>query len=98
MPADHGDALASPLQRLERAVDALDPVVRELPGTRLLVDLSRTHAVAYYRGLQISIDLKVDGTPTSVTDGGSVDWAGRLLSNRREQLFTSGIGLERLLP
>jgi hypothetical protein len=98
MPADHADALASPLRRLERAVDALDAVVRELPGTRLLVDLSRTHAVAYYHGLQISIDLKVDGTPTSVADGGSVDWAGRLLSNRREQLFTSGIGLERLLP
>jgi hypothetical protein len=97
MPKDHAEALASRLRRVERAVDALDPVVREAPQARLLVDLSRTHAVTYYNGLQISVDVEVDGVPTNFADGGSVDWAGRLLSNRREQLFTSGIGLERLL-
>jgi hypothetical protein len=97
MPSGDAEALASRLRRVERAIDALDPVVREFPDARLLVDLSRTHAVTYYRGLQISIDVEVDGAPLSVADGGSVDWAGRLLSNRREQLFTSGIGQERLL-
>jgi hypothetical protein len=97
MPSGDAEVLASRLRRVERAIDALDPVVREFPDARLLVDLSRTHAVTYYRGLQISIDVEVGGVPASVADGGSVDWAGRLLSNRREQLFTSGIGLERLL-
>jgi len=97
MPSGDAEALASRLRRVERAIDALDPVVREFPGARLLVDLSRTHAVDYYRGLQISVDVQVDGAVIEVADGGSVDWAGRLLSNRREQLFTSGIGLERLL-
>jgi hypothetical protein len=57
----------------------------------------RTDAVSYYRGRQVSIDAELGGEMVNVADGGSVDWACRLLSNRREQLFTSGIGLERLL-
>lgn len=97
MPPGDAEALTSRLRRLERAIDALAPVMREFADVRVLVDLSRTHAVAYYQGLQISIDVEVDGASAEVADGGSVAWAGRLLSNRREQLFTSGIGLERLL-
>jgi hypothetical protein len=97
MSAADAEALASRLRRLERATDALRQFVDGIPRARLLVDLSRTHAVTYYRGLQISIDVDADGVHRSVADGGSVDWAARLLSNRREQLFTSGIGLERLL-
>ena len=32
-----------------------------------------------------------------MADGGSTDWTQRLLSDRAERLFTSGIGLERLI-
>jgi len=71
--------------------------VAELNGM-LLVDLTRTHAVGYYDGLQLDIDGTTDGEPLDLADGGSVDWAARLLSDRREHLFTSGLGLERLLP
>ncbi len=98
MPAQDADAVASRMRRLERAVDALRSVVGGFTGANLLVDLTRTHAVSYYRGLQMRIDVELGGKAVNVTDGGSVDWAGRLLSNRREQLFTSGIGLEWLLP
>jgi hypothetical protein len=33
----------------------------------------------------------------SIVDGGSVDWTQRLLSDRRERLFVSGLGLEMLV-
>jgi hypothetical protein len=96
MPDADADALASRMRRLDRAMDALGPTVGGFAGARVLVDLTRAHAVSYYRGLQMSIDAELDGEMVNVADGGSVDWAGRLLSNRREQLFTSGVGLERL--
>ena len=40
----------------------------------LLVDLTRTHAVGYYDGLQLDIDGTTDGEPLDLADGGSVDW------------------------
>jgi hypothetical protein len=75
----------------------LTPIVDGFGG-RLLIDLTRTDGIAYYDGLQLRIDATWRGTEREVADGGSVDWAARRLSDRREHLFTSGIGLERLLP
>jgi hypothetical protein len=91
-------ALGRRLHRLERAMDAVRPLAAHTPGVRVLTDLSRTHATGYYDGLQLRIDVEVDGEMRDVADGGSVDWMQRLLSDRREALFTSGIGLERMLP
>jgi len=45
--------------------------VAELNGM-LLVDLTRTHAVGYYDGLQLDIDGTTDGEPLDLADGGSV--------------------------
>jgi hypothetical protein len=84
------------LQRLEGAVEALAPLRGEFPESRILVDLTRWHAVEYYSGLQLQIDATVDGVVQNLADGGSVDWAARVLSDRSERLFTSGLGLERL--
>ena len=97
LPADIPRRLGRRLRRLEVAAEALAPVVAELDG-ELLIDLTRTHAVGYYDGLQLNIDGVTDGEPLELADGGSVDWTARLLSDRREHLFTSGLGLERLLP
>ena len=97
MPAPVARQLGRRLYRLEAAVDALTPVAGAAVGVRLLVDLGRTDAVGYYRGLQLRIDAVHEGLPREIADGGSVDWAAQLLSDRHEQLFTSGVGLERLL-
>lgn len=85
------------LRRLELVAQTLEPIV-SAGGGRLLVDLTRTDGVAYYDGLQLRIEASLNGESHELVDGGSVDWATRLLSDRREHLFTSGIGLERLLP
>ena len=97
LSADIARRLGRRLRRLELAAEALEPVVAEFNGM-LLIDLTRTHAVGYYDGLQLGIDGITGGDPLELADGGSVDWAARLLSDRREHLFTSGLGLERLLP
>jgi hypothetical protein len=37
-----------------------------------------------------------EGNDAGLVDGGRTDWTQRLLSNRKERLFTSGIGLSLL--
>jgi hypothetical protein len=93
---DVAERLGRRMRRLEAATDALRAIVAKF-GATLLIDLTRTEGIAYYEGLQLRIDATWNHAPRELADGGSVDWAGRLLSDRREQLFTSGIGLERLL-
>jgi hypothetical protein len=96
MPSDLARRLGRRLRRLELAAQALTPIVAQSNG-RLLIDLTRTDGVGYYDGLQLRIDAAVGGEELELADGGSVNWAARLLSDRHEHLFTSGIGLERLL-
>jgi hypothetical protein len=96
IPPDTARLLGRRLRRLELAAATLEPVVAAF-DSRLLIDLTRTDGVSYYDGLQLRIDVTANGDQFELVDGGSVDWASLLLSDRREHLFTSGIGLERLL-
>lgn len=50
----------------------------------------------YYKGLQYKIDIEVNGQPIEIGDGGFVDWTQQLLQNKKERLFTTGIGIELL--
>jgi hypothetical protein len=97
IPPDLARRLGRRMRRLEAAIETLIPIVAGF-DSRLLVDLTRTDGIRYYDGLQLRIDATWKGEEHEVADGGSVDWAARLLSDRRERLFTSGMGLERLLP
>ncbi len=97
LPPDLARRLGRRMRRLEAATEALAPIAAASDG-RLLIDLTRTDGIRYYDGLQLRIDAELRGEEWELADGGSVDWAARLLSDRREHLFTSGIGLERLLP
>jgi hypothetical protein len=96
MPGAAVRRLGRRLRRLELAVQALAPVVRGVPGARLLVDPTRSQGVGYYDGLQLRIDADGSGGARELADGDAVDWAAQLLSDRRELLFTSGVGIERL--
>jgi hypothetical protein len=83
--------------RLERvAARVFVPLAAEFPGARLGFRPCRLHAVGYYHGISFNLDAKLGGTVFSVADGGTVDWAQRLLSDRRERLLVSGIGTERV--
>lgn len=50
----------------------------------------------YYRFLRVKLWLTVRGKPFDIGDGGFTDWTSRLLSNRKERFFTSGLGIELL--
>jgi hypothetical protein len=97
IPPDLARRLGRRLRRLELAAAKLAPIAAAFES-EVRIDLTRTDGVAYYDGLQLRIDADCEGEHPELADGGSVDWASRLLSDRREHLFTSGIGLERLLP
>jgi len=73
------------------------PLQEQFPDARLGFRVGRLAGIGYYNGLLLNIDAERDGRRLSVADGGSTDWTQRLLSDRAERLFTSGIGLERLI-
>jgi hypothetical protein len=51
----------------------------------------------YYHHTRFSINIDHNGSALNLGDGGFVDWAQKLTSNSKEQMFTSGIGLELLI-
>ncbi|WP_129713991.1 hypothetical protein [Pedobacter sp. SYP-B3415] len=51
----------------------------------------------YYDRLQVKIDVCLGDTWYEVADGGCVNWAAKLLNNKKQRMFTSGLGLEYLL-
>jgi ribosomal protein S18 acetylase RimI-like enzyme len=73
-----------------------EPLAARFPDAELGFRPGRLAAIGYYRGLLLNIDAELGGRRLSVADGGSTDWTQRLLSDRKERLFVSGIGVERL--
>ena len=83
------------LERIEEVVFA--PLAMHHKDVRFTIDRTRTAAASYYRGLMLNVAVRPRGRESlSVADGGATDWAARLLSDRREQMVVSGIGLEIL--
>lgn len=76
--------------QLER--ELVEPLALRFPdvGFRLAPELE--HRRAYYRALC----LRVEVSGAALVDGGFTDWTQRLLSDRKERLLTSGIGIELL--
>jgi hypothetical protein len=86
-------------QRLELAhSELLEPLQRERPRVSFQIDHNREQGRNYYSGLCLRLDLVfADGERWNLADGGFTDWTQRLLSNAKERLFVSGIGVERLV-
>jgi hypothetical protein len=74
-----------------RLTDAPAPVLAAVPGA--IEDPDRTRARGYYTSALLDITADAAGEAVSLADGGCVDWTQRLLSDRRERLVTSGLGL-----
>lgn len=51
-------------------------------------------ANAYYQGIQYKIDIDHEGRTWEIGDGGFVSWTQSLLQNRKERMFTTGLGFE----
>lgn len=86
---------AGRVARLEERV--FEPLRAAFPGLEAAYTAEREHAMSYYQGLALEIRIAPPGRhEVSIADGGGVDWLARLLANRRERAFTSGIGIETL--
>ena len=72
-----------------------EPLRAAFPEVAITYDLSRLRQATYYAPLCFHVD--VGGFSFGVAtlaDGGEVGWTGALLADRRQRLFTSGIGTE----
>jgi ribosomal protein S18 acetylase RimI-like enzyme len=81
--------------RLEK--EFLTPIREEFVNVDCTMNDQRTSGRGYYRDLCCKIHIESDaGELMEVADGGSVDWAQKLLSDSKEALVISGIGSERV--
>ena len=86
--------------RRQQLADAqvLAPLRGDYPKVAFVIDTSRQQGRQYYSGLCLRIDaIGPSAERWNLADGGFTDWTQRLLSNSKERLLVSGIGIERLL-
>ena len=75
----------------------LSPISNEFENVECALDNQRTQGRGYYSDLCFHIHgIFPSGEQLQLADGGSVDWTQQYLSNRKERLFISGIGSERV--
>ena len=81
---------------VERGV--LEPLRRLAPSVRVRLDPHRVSGRGYYIDLCYKL-FATDpaGDVIELGDGGCTDWTRRLLSDKKERLVISGLGVERLL-
>ena len=90
------DRDASRLSRAEQEVIA--PLAKASGSIAFRLDHEREQARGYYTGLCMSINATdLTGQRANLADGGFTDWTRRLLSNAKERLLVSGMGIE-LIP
>ncbi len=78
---------------IERGI--IEPLRATNPEVRFRFDFNRKAGLGYYPHLCFHIfATNQKGDVIQVADGGAVDWAAKLLGNRREAMVTSGIGSE----
>jgi hypothetical protein len=62
------------------------------------IDTAREQAMSYYSGYCLSIHAAdAAGAWMNLADGGFTDWTRRMLSNAKERLLVSGLGIELLV-
>lgn len=85
--------------RLERArAGVLEPLGAEYPEATLRIDLTREQGRNYYSGLCLRVDAVTrEGQRRNLADGGFTTWTQRLLSNAKERLLVSGLGIDLLV-
>ena len=80
---------ASVCDHVRRALDGR-------PNVTVVDRPERTEGRAYYRGFCFKGFASFGGPWVEAADGGAVDWTARLLADRKERLFISGLGVDRI--
>jgi hypothetical protein len=69
-------------------------VNEQLPETSITIIAQPPAENAYYQGVQYKIDIEHGGRTFEIGDGGFVNWTQLLLQNKKERMFTTGLGFE----
>lgn len=78
---------------IERGI--IEPLRSTNPNVRFCFDFNRKAGLGYYPHLCFHIFVtNQPGNAVQVADGGAIDWAAKLLGNKREAMVTFGIGAE----
>lgn len=92
-----GLPLASELRsRLLRMHERTAVPLASYLGIPVCVEVSRLHGLGYYESWQLGVFVGDDAGEAMIADGGVVTWTQSMLSDRKERLVTSGIGVEYL--
>jgi hypothetical protein len=84
--------LARLLELIRR--DVFQPLQQEFPTVDFLFDLTRAEALDYYIGTMLKISATdAHGIRYAPADGGFTTWTQQLLSDRKERLLVTGLGL-----
>jgi hypothetical protein len=76
---------------------AIGNLRRKFDDAKIRLDKSKTDGTGYYRHLRFHVyAIPPRDHGVELVDGGDTDWTQKLLSNAKERLVTSGIGVERL--
>ena len=62
----------------------------------IVLDHTRQRGRGYYRDLCFKVYANTGGHLEEIGDGGFTDWTAQLLTNAKERLLISGIGVDRL--
>ncbi len=95
------DADAVELELTDWTGGTMAPVVEAvkaaLPGGVVVAEVpDRRHGAGYYQGFCALASARFSDQTVEVADGGFVDWTAQWLSNGKERLLVSGVGLDRL--
>jgi len=75
----------------------IEPLKIAYPNIEFFFDLARCAGIGYYDGFCIKITAENREKRYPLIDGGSSNWMERLLINKKERLFVSGMGTELLM-
>ncbi|HMG32501.1 MAG TPA: hypothetical protein VKM94_01080 [Blastocatellia bacterium] len=86
-------------ERLRRAeLEVSEVLSARFSAVDFGIDLKRQQGRRYYSGLCFGLFAKdIEGEEKNLADGGFTDWTRRLLSNAKERLLVSGMGIELLV-
>jgi hypothetical protein len=75
----------------------IQPLAARFPGVIFALDPDRQAGRSYYEKFCFGMYAKdIQGVDHNLVDGGFTNWTQQLLSNAKERLLISGIGIERL--
>jgi hypothetical protein len=69
-------------------------VIHQHPDIKISIIETPEKEIAYYKGIQYKVDIKVNGKNYEIADGGFVDWTQQLLQNKKERFLITGFGFE----